>query len=39
MAAMPRPVEVLSGETNRPNDWRTPIVTIRKAPAASATKR
>src|SRR5437773_4587046 len=33
MVVMPRPVELLSGEMNRPSDWRAPIVTI-KMPAA-----
>ncbi len=39
MVAMPRPVAELSGEMNRPNDWRTPIVTIRKAAAARVTAK
>jgi hypothetical protein len=30
---MPRPVEVLSGETNKPIVWRDPMVTMRSAPA------
>src|SRR5262245_3855092 len=29
--AMPSPVDVLSGDTKRPSDWRIPIVTIRNA--------
>src|SRR5216683_1032047 len=37
MVVMPRPVDVLSGDTNRPRDWRAPIVTIRIAAAASVT--
>src|SRR6266446_4666656 len=37
MVVMPRPVDVLSGETNRPSDWRAPIVTIRMAAADSVT--
>ena len=40
MVAMPRPVEVLSGETKkRPSDWRAPIVTMRIAAAASTTAK
>jgi hypothetical protein len=34
MAAMPRPVERLIGATNRPNDWRAPMVTMSAAAAA-----
>src|ERR1700730_19221633 len=37
MVVMPRPVDVLSGETNRPSDWRAPIVTIKMAAAESVT--
>src|SRR6202521_4395065 len=37
MVVMPRPVDVLSGETNRPSDWRAPIVTIKMAAADSVT--
>ena len=37
MVAMPSPVEVLSGETNRPSDCRAPIVTMRMAAAANVT--
>ena len=34
---MPRPVELLSGDTNRPSDCRAPMVTIRIAAAAKVT--
>src|SRR4029453_4513915 len=34
---MPRPVELFSGETNKPSDCRAPIVTIRIAAAAKVT--
>ena len=37
MVVMPRPVELLSGETNSPSDCRAPIVTIRIAAAAIVT--
>jgi hypothetical protein len=37
MVVMPRPVDVLSGETNRPSDWRAPIVTIKMAAADNVT--
>ena len=35
MATMPSPVEVFSGPTNSPSDWRAPMVTIRMPAAAS----
>src|SRR4029450_12077945 len=35
IVTMPSPVEVFSGETNSPSDWRAPIVTISIAAAAS----
>src|SRR3984893_8187875 len=37
IVVMPRPVDVLSGETNQPSDWRAPIVTIKMAAAESVT--
>src|SRR5689334_22762404 len=35
MATIPSPVAELSGDTNNPIDWRTPMVIIRIAAAAS----
>src|SRR5260221_11374737 len=37
MLAMPSPVAVLSGETNRPSDWRAPMVIISTEAASRTT--
>jgi hypothetical protein len=37
MVVIPSPVELLSGETNKPSDWRAPIVTIRMPAADNVT--
>src|SRR5262245_1592447 len=39
MVAIPRPVELLSGETKSPSDWRAPMVTMSSAAAESVTTR
>jgi hypothetical protein len=37
MVTMPSPVLVFSGDTNRPSDWRAPIVIISSDAAATTT--